>query len=413
MDEGRREGRRLAGKNVIAVKQHGGADTDSDSIDRGDDRLGVMREGIKEFDGVGRSRRVGLGGAVLQEVFEIVAGGKYADPPVMIMQRMPGLFCAVSIASLIARYISCVIAFFFSGRRSVITRVASSSVTISWPGMMLSFGRAACCRWRDFRLQLTSSRRPPQTGQRAFFRRRLDNAHKEHAMQLTGIHHLTAISAKPRDNLAFYTGLLGMRLVKKTVNQDDVSAYHLFYADGLASPGSDLTFFDFPLDPERRGANAISRTGLRVAGEKSLGYWRDRLAKAGGRAGELVEVDGRLTLPFEDGEGQRLVLVDDGGVGAASAWERSPVPAEHQIRGLGPIVLTVQNLARIDQVLTGVMNMRRAREYASPIQQLRFMYLRWGRAAPPPSCTCSNSQSCGWAARCWWRASRCVPHARR
>ena len=65
-------------------------------------------------------------------------------------------------------------------------------------------------------------------------------------MQLTGIHHLTAISAKPRQNLAFYTGVLGMRLVKKTVNQDDVSAYHLFYADGRANPGTDLTFFDFP-----------------------------------------------------------------------------------------------------------------------------------------------------------------------
>jgi glyoxalase family protein len=70
-------------------------------------------------------------------------------------------------------------------------------------------------------------------------------------MQLGGIHHLTAISAKPRENLAFYTGLLGMRLVKKTVNQDDVSAYHLFYADGKASPGTDLTFFDFPAAPER------------------------------------------------------------------------------------------------------------------------------------------------------------------
>ena len=98
-------------------------------------------------------------------------------------------------------------------------------------------------------------------------------------MQLTGIHHLTAISAKPRENLAFYTGLLGMRLVKKTVNQDDVSAYHLFYADGKANPGTDLTFFDFPAMPEQRGTNAISRTGLRVAGEASLGYWRDRLGR--------------------------------------------------------------------------------------------------------------------------------------
>jgi glyoxalase family protein len=184
-------------------------------------------------------------------------------------------------------------------------------------------------------------------------------------MQLTGIHHLTAISAKPRENLAFYTGLLGMRLVKKTVNQDDVSAYHLFYADGKANPGTDLTFFDFPAAPERRGTNSISRTGLRVAGEKTLLFWRDRLKQAGGVTGDVVEVDGRLTLPFEDGEGQRLVLVDDGSAGEAAPWERSPVPVEHQIRGLGPIVLTVQELTRTEFVLTEVMNMRRVRDYAA------------------------------------------------
>jgi glyoxalase family protein len=184
-------------------------------------------------------------------------------------------------------------------------------------------------------------------------------------MQLTGIHHLTAISAKPRENLAFYTGLLGMRLVKKTVNQDDVSAYHLFYADGKANPGTDLTFFDFPAAPERRGSNSISRTGLRVSGEASLGYWRDRLKQAGGVTGNVIEVDGRLTLPFEDGEGQRLVLVDDGGKGTSSPWERSTVPTEHQIRGLGPIVLTVRDLAAIEQVLVGAMNMRRVRDYAA------------------------------------------------
>src|SRR6202047_3365810 len=133
-------------------------------------------------------------------------------------------------------------------------------------------------------------------------------ATKEHPMQLTGIHHLTAISAKPRENLAFYTGLLGMRLVKKTVNQDDVRAYHLFYADGKANPGTDLTFFDSPAPPELRGTSSISRTSLRVAGEKSLGFWRDRLKKAGGHLSEVAEIDGRLTLSFEDGEGQRLAL---------------------------------------------------------------------------------------------------------
>ncbi len=201
-------------------------------------------------------------------------------------------------------------------------------------------------------------------------------------MQLTGIHHLTAISAKPRENLGFYTGVLGMRLVKKTVNQDDVSAYHLFYADGKANPGTDPTFFDFPAAPERRGANSISRTGLRVSGEKSLGYWSDRLSKAGGHTGEITEVDGRLTLPFEDGEGQRLVLVDDGGAGPASPWEKSTVPAEHQIRGLGPIVLTVHDPARLEQVLTGVMNMRQVRDYATPHARARIHVFAMGEGGP-------------------------------
>jgi glyoxalase family protein len=205
---------------------------------------------------------------------------------------------------------------------------------------------------------------------------------REEAMQLTGIHHLTAISAKPRDNLAFYTGTLGMRLVKKTVNQDDVSAYHLFYADGEANPGTDLTFFDFPAAPERRGSNSISRTGLRVAGENSLSYWRDRLKQAGGHTGEITEVDGRLTLPFEDREGQRLVLVDDGGEGPAAPWARSAVPPEHQIRGLGPIVLNVHRLARTEAVLTGVMNMRKVRDYAAPDAPAQVHVFAMGEGGP-------------------------------
>ena len=200
-------------------------------------------------------------------------------------------------------------------------------------------------------------------------------------MQLTGIHHLTAISAKPRENLAFYTGLLGLRLVKKTVNQDDVSAYHLFYADGKANPGTDLTFFDFPAPPERRGSNSIAATSLRVAGEKGLGFWRDRLKKAGKQTGEVTEVDGRLTLSFEDGEGQRLLLIDDGGAGPASPWEKSAVPAEHQIRGLGPIVLSVRDLPRIELVLTRVMNMRKARDYATADGQVHVFAMGEGGPA--------------------------------
>src|SRR5450830_1458754 len=82
------------------------------------------------------------------------------------------------------------------------------------------------------------------------------------AMQLSGIHHLTAVSADAPGNVKFYTKLLGLRLVKKTVNQDDVSAYHLFYADGVASPGSDITFFDFPTAREQRGNKDRKSTRL-------------------------------------------------------------------------------------------------------------------------------------------------------
>jgi glyoxalase family protein len=172
------------------------------------------------------------------------------------------------------------------------------------------------------------------------------------------------VTANAAGNHAFYTGTLGLRLVKKTVNQDDVSAYHLFYADGLASPGTDLTFFDWPVGREKRGTRSIVRTGLRVAGPDSLAWWEDRLAAQGVRHDGLRERDGRATLDFEDPEGQRLSLVDDGRVGPAHAWERSPVPAERQIRGLGPIVLSVPDLAPTELVLTEVMAMRRARDYS-------------------------------------------------
>jgi glyoxalase family protein len=182
-------------------------------------------------------------------------------------------------------------------------------------------------------------------------------------MQLTGIHHLTAVTAEAARNHAFYTKTLGMRLVKKTVNQDDVSAYHLFYADKEASPGTDLTFFDWRVPRERRGTNAIIRTSLRVSGADTLNWWAERLTSEGVKHDGIVTRDGRLNLDFEDFEGQRLSLIDDGGAGDAHPWERSPVPAERQIRGLGPIVMSVPDLAPTDVVLTHVMNMRASRTY--------------------------------------------------
>lgn len=188
-------------------------------------------------------------------------------------------------------------------------------------------------------------------------------------MQLTGIHHLTAVSANIRENYRFYTGVLGMRLVKRSVNQDDVSAYHLFYADAVGSPGTDLTFFDWAVPREERGNHAITRTGLRVQGADTLDWWLHHLQeqKVTVAPAGIVERDGRRTLDFEDREGQRLMLVDDGGTGdTPTPWDASPVPADYQIRGLGPIVMSVPNLRPTDLVLTHVMNMRPLREYPHP-----------------------------------------------
>src|SRR5688572_14377721 len=176
-------------------------------------------------------------------------------------------------------------------------------------------------------------------------------------MDLTGIHHLTAVSSRIGENYRFYTGVMGMRLVKRSVNQDDVSAYHLFYSDAVGSPGNDLTFFDWDVRPEVRGTRSITRTGLRVAGGAAIEFWADRLHEHGVAAGAPAERDGRLTLDFEDPEGQRLALVDDRGAGDPPVpWDRSPVPAEFQVRGLGPIVMSVPDLTATDVMLTRVLN---------------------------------------------------------
>jgi glyoxalase family protein len=184
-------------------------------------------------------------------------------------------------------------------------------------------------------------------------------------MQLTGFHHLTAVTADALGNYAFYTHALGMRLVKKTVNQDDVSAYHLFYADSLGSAGTDVTFFDWPVGREKRGTNSICRTGLRVAGEASLAWWADRFQELGIAHAQVDRRDGRATIDFEDPEGQRLSLVDDGGIGPAFPWDGSPVPAHHQIRGLGPIAISIPVLEPTDRVLRGLLEMRSDRTYLS------------------------------------------------
>lgn len=187
-------------------------------------------------------------------------------------------------------------------------------------------------------------------------------------MELHGLHHVTAVSAKIGENAAFYTRLLGLRLVKKSVNQDDVSAYHLFYADKLGTPGTDMTFFDWPLiGHDRRGTDSIVLTAFRVNGRAALEYWVERFTQYNVTHSAIETFAGRDVLRFEDGEGQRLMLVDDQGAPYdGEIWDGTDVPVEHAIRGFYAVMLSIPNLEYIDPILTHVLNFKSTRRVAYP-----------------------------------------------
>ncbi|HEX6121877.1 MAG TPA: ring-cleaving dioxygenase [Ktedonobacterales bacterium] len=190
-------------------------------------------------------------------------------------------------------------------------------------------------------------------------------------LQLGGLHHVTAVTGDAPRNVAFYTRTLGMRLVKKTVNQDDVTAYHLFYGDALGHAGTELTFFDWPdAGPTRAGTGTIAAIALRAPDRASLDWWARRFDDLGVAHDEIAERDGRATLPFSDPEGQRLELVApaDGEQTTAGGapWANSPIPAAYQIRSLHAVRLAVARLEPTARVLTEAMGFRAAGEYALP-----------------------------------------------
>lgn len=198
---------------------------------------------------------------------------------------------------------------------------------------------------------------------------------------LGGLHHLTAVTARAGANLAMATEVLGMRLVKRTVNQDDVSAYHLFYGDAIGRPGTELTFFEWSHVPKRQpGTGEVAETGLRIPSEAALDWWEARLRNDGRMIvrGRTTRA-GRAALRFSDVEGQPFALIVDatgtepetpGNPALAAAeeawWRSAPVPREHAIRGLGPVLLNVRSLEPTARFLTGVMGMRDAGVYADP-----------------------------------------------
>lgn len=186
-------------------------------------------------------------------------------------------------------------------------------------------------------------------------------------LELAGMHHVSALSARIGRSHDFYTRVLGMRPVIRTVNQDAPSMYHLFFGDGAGRPGSEMTVFDMPrAAPERPGNNSISLTTFRVAGDDILSWWAERFDRLGVARGEPAERDGRGVLAFADFEGTQLALVDDGGAGDAAPWEESPVPPERQLRGLGYTAITVPTLEGTGAFLTEGLGLRRARAYPLP-----------------------------------------------
>jgi glyoxalase family protein len=176
-------------------------------------------------------------------------------------------------------------------------------------------------------------------------------------MGVNGLHHITAISGAAQENLDFYAGVLGMRLVKRSVNQDDPGTYHLFYADAEGRPGTDLTFFPWAqMAPPRDGYGRAMETSLEVP-SGSLDYWSQRLQRYGVTAHPPERRFGDRVLPLIDPHGLRVALVEAARDARTefTPWDQSPVPAERQVRGLYGAQLWERSVATTARFLTSVL----------------------------------------------------------
>src|SRR5690554_843267 len=187
--------------------------------------------------------------------------------------------------------------------------------------------------------------------------------------QLRGIHHVTAITSNAERNYDFFTHVLGMRLVKKTVNQDDIQTYHLFFADDRGSAGTDMTFFDFPGIPKGvHGTNEISKTSFRVPTDTSLDYWIKRFDRLEVKHEGIKEQFGKKTLSFSDFDDQQYQLISDElnkGVESGIAWQKGPVPLEHAITGLGPVFIRISNFESLKEILETVFLFKKTEQEES------------------------------------------------
>ncbi|MGE1102301.1 ring-cleaving dioxygenase [Peribacillus simplex] len=176
---------------------------------------------------------------------------------------------------------------------------------------------------------------------------------------LKGIHHVTAITSSAEKNYEFFTNILGMRLVKKTVNQDDIQTYHLFFADDVGGPGTDMTFFDFPGIPKGvHGTNEISKTSFRVPNDAALKYWVKRFDRLEVRNKGIQEQFGKKIISFVDFDDQQYQLISDEnneGVAAGIPWQKGPIPLEYAITGLGPIFIRIANFDYFKEMMEKVL----------------------------------------------------------
>jgi glyoxalase family protein len=174
-----------------------------------------------------------------------------------------------------------------------------------------------------------------------------------------GIHHITAFSGDVNENIAFYTKTLGLRLVKKSVNQDAPDIYHLFFADAHGSPGTDLTFFPFPrISKAKDGYGIASEVGFAIP-VSSLKYWKERLESQNVNNLDETVRFGENVLTFEDPHGLKLSLTTTSNAQEVILWEQSEVPVEHQIRGFHTVRLKLHTLAPTELLMTEIMGFRR------------------------------------------------------
>ena len=177
--------------------------------------------------------------------------------------------------------------------------------------------------------------------------------------QLTGIHHVTAIAADPQKNVDFYVGVLGLRLVKQTVNFDDSGSYHFYYGDAQGSPGTLLTFFAWPEGRRGRpGLGQVAAISLSVP-PAALDFWRARLTEHGVAVGASETRFGETVLPFHDPDGLCLELVPVAG-DARPGWTGGSVPAAHAIRGVHAVTLPERSVDRTAALMTDTLGFRAA-----------------------------------------------------